>query len=153
MLLRSPGLKAWARTIGAVALLATLYFLSPDSGFHIAGMVLGLAVLTWLVTRQVQRALRPGRIMAEQISMLLTLVNLVTIFFANVYFNLSGQFDGLETKLDALYFSTTTLCTVGFGDITAVGQAARAIVVVQMVFDLIIVTSAISIVVGATRRN
>jgi hypothetical protein len=43
--------------------------------------------------------------------------------------------------------------TVGFGDITPVSQTARAIVIVQMLFDLIIVTSAISIIVGNVRER
>ncbi|WP_218005768.1 potassium channel family protein [Actinomadura hibisca] len=80
-------------------------------------------------------------------------MTLVVAFFAAVYFLLAWQFDGIGTRLDALYFAMTTLGTVGFGDIVAVGQAARAVVTVQTAFDLLVVTTALSLVVGALRRR
>jgi voltage-gated potassium channel len=58
---------------------------------------------------------------------------------------MSEQFDGLETKVDGLYFALVTLTTVGFGDIVPVGQTARAVVTVQVAFDLVVVTTAVSI--------
>jgi len=42
-------------------------------------------------------------------------------------FRTHGQMSGLETKTDAIYFTVTIVATVGFGDITATGQAARAL--------------------------
>ena len=36
----------------------------------------------------------------------------------------------------------TTLLTIGFGDIHAAGQAARALVLVQMVFNVVIIATA-----------
>ena len=39
----------------------------------------------------------------------------------------------------------TVVTTVGFGDITPVGQAARAIVTVQMIFDLLFLGVAVRI--------
>ena len=47
-----------------------------------------------------------------------------------------GEFDGLLTRIDALYFVVTTLVTVGYGDIHPVGQLARALVSVQMVLKV-----------------
>ena len=35
--------------------------------------------------------------------------------------------------MDALYFTTVTFATVGFGDITPVSQLARGVVTVQMI--------------------
>jgi voltage-gated potassium channel len=43
------------------------------------------------------------------------------------------------SRLDALYFTVTVFATVGFGDIVAVTEPARALVLVQMVGDLVIV--------------
>jgi voltage-gated potassium channel len=105
--------------------------------------------LTWLVSHQVRRALDPDRRVGERLALLVTLVDIVVVVFAAIYVKLAGQFVGIETRVDSLYFSVTTLTTVGYGDIAAKGQVARAIVTVQMFFDLIIVTSAISIVIGA----
>jgi hypothetical protein len=60
------------------------------------------------------------------------------VAFAASYYQLSGypgEIDGVKTQLDALYFSSTVLTTVGFGDILAKGQFARALVTIQMLFD------------------
>jgi len=56
----------------------------------------------------------------------------------------TAQIVGLDTRLDALYFTMTTLLTIGFGDIHATGQAARALVLVQMVFNVVIIATAAS---------
>ena len=45
-----------------------------------------------------------------------------------------GQFVGLQTRLDALYFTGVTMATVGYGDVHPSGQAARAMVLVQLVY-------------------
>jgi hypothetical protein len=74
---------------------------------------------------------------------------IITVFFvtyvllmAYVYLSLEsrfpGQVPGVSTHVDALYFTVTVLTTVGFGDITPVGQAAKAVVTVQMVFTVVV---------------
>ncbi|MBW8482283.1 potassium channel family protein [Actinomadura parmotrematis] len=146
---------AWLRSAIAIVLITGLYFVAPlhrEDGLYLiraATLLLGLAAVSWLTALQVRRALRPGRLPAERLALLLTLVTLVSAFFATGYYQMSDQFSGLRTRLDALYFAVTTLATVGYGDITATGQAARALAIVQMLFDLVIVTSAITIVLGA----
>jgi voltage-gated potassium channel len=111
-----------------------------------------LAILLRLGIRQTRRAVHPSAVAAERISALVTVINLIAVTFSGVYYALKDQFSGLHTPLDALYFSVTTMTTVGYGDITAVSQPARAIVIVQMIFDLVIVTTAISVVAGSMRR-
>ena len=57
--------------------------------------------------------------------------------FAASYWALAthdGQFLGLKTRLDALYFTGVTMATVGYGDIVPTGQTGRAIVLVQLVY-------------------
>ena len=59
-----------------------------------------------------------------------------------VYLGLSlhaGQFDELHTRVDALYFTMSTIATVGFGDVHATGQVARVVVTLQIFLDLIFV--------------
>jgi hypothetical protein len=145
----------------SVAAVSIIYFtlpLHPDQKHGIGAVqivlfVAGLGALGWLAAFQVRRAQRPGRSAGDQISMLLTLVNVVVAAFATIYYVNAHQFTGMRTRLDALYFSIVTLGTVGYGDITPVSQAARAVVMVQVVFDLVIVTSAISIVIGGRRAK
>jgi hypothetical protein len=148
----------WTRTLATVLAVVGIYFTIPMTAGELTGTALviralvlaaALPVLTWMVARQVRRALSGERRLGEQIAMLLTLVSVVVAFFASMCFVLADQFDGIGTKVDALYFAVATLCTVGYGDITPVGQGARAMVIVQMLFNLVIVTSAVSIVVTA----
>ena len=74
---------------------------------------------------------------------LLTVLALVVVTFASVYFMLAradpGQVAGLHTRLDSLYFTLTTTITVGYGDIHPAGQAARGIACLQFVFNGIFV--------------
>ena len=68
------------------------------------------------------------------------LVTLLILGFAAVYFAVGvdqGQFDGVVGRIDSIYFTVTTLSTVGFGDIKAIGQAARVLVTVQILVDLV----------------
>ena len=76
------------------------------------------------------------------------LLTLLIVGFATVHYThratyLDEQFAGLDTKIDGLYFTMTVVSTVGFGDITPTGQAARAIVTVQMLFDLLFIGVAV----------
>jgi voltage-gated potassium channel len=79
---------------------------------------------------------------------LLVALYVAVLFFALSYYLLAisnpEAIAGLETRLDALYFSLTIVSTVGFGDVHAVDQAARAIVSFQLVFDLIFVSLAVA---------
>ena len=87
------------------------------------------------------------------------LVQLMTILmtgFAAVYYGMNhahDQFRGIDTRIDALYFTVTTLSTVGYGDITAVSQTARVAVTVQMVFDLAFLGIAVRVLSATARRR
>jgi hypothetical protein len=50
-----------------------------------------------------------------------------------------------------MYFSVTAFTTVGFGDIAAKTQAARVIVTLQMVLDVVIVGVVLRLVVNAVK--
>ena len=80
---------------------------------------------------------------------LLVLFEALLIVFSAVYFfmakDASHEMNGINTRIDAFYFSLTTFATVGFGDITATGQIGRVIVSIQMLFDLVFVGALVSI--------
>ena len=62
---------------------------------------------------------------------------------------IADQIDGLETRTDALYFTLSTMATVGFGDVHAVGQLARVTVSFMIVFNIVVVAA---LAREATRR-
>ena len=62
------------------------------------------------------------------------------------------QFAGLANRTDALYFSVTIMGTVGFGDVHAAGTAARLMVTVQMLFNLIYLGTALRVLSAGISR-
>ena len=62
-----------------------------------------------------------------------------------------AQIIDLHTRVDALYFTMSTLTTVGFGDVHATGQTARVLVLVQMVFNIVFVTTAAALLSSRIR--
>jgi voltage-gated potassium channel len=85
---------------------------------------------------------------AARLQGLLVALYVAVLFFALSYYLLAisnpEAITGLETRLDALYFSLTIVSTVGFGDVHATNQAARAVVSLQLVFDLMFVSLAVA---------
>jgi voltage-gated potassium channel len=146
--------------IGGASLAALIiYFILPLDHF---GPLFSLTLLLALLAAMVPMTLRHARKVAlsstpmiEAACALITLISLLVIGFATIHYSLAhevaDQFDGLDTKIDGLYFSTTVLSTVGFGDITPTGQTARVIVSIQMLFDLAFVGVAVRVLGQALR--
>ncbi len=115
------------------------YFAIPirvESDFWARGIIIALmfGILGYTITRQIGTG-------GERIGILIDLLIAAILGCALACHVLAvqepGQFSDLNTKVDALYFTLTTMSTVGFGDIHAVGQHARILVIVMMIFDLI----------------
>jgi len=56
-------------------------------------------------------------------------------------------------RVDALHFTMTVFATVGFGDVVPVTRAARAVVTVQMVANLVVLGLVLRLVTRAVRIN
>lgn len=106
---------------------------APDSQLPTRG-VLSLVLLAVFVTRQVRHY--PDRI-GRLVNVFLAVVALLALACYAMAVHRPDQFTGLVTRTDALYFTITTVSTVGYGDIHAVGQAARALVTMMIVFDIV----------------
>ena len=123
---------------GTVVVLATF----------VGALVGGCALVFWQV-RSYRNAVENGT--ARLLGLLLA-AYVAMLLFATAYYLLAldqpEQIAGLHTRTDALYFTISTLSTVGFGDIHAAGQAARAMVTLQMGFDLLVIGLAV-----ATAKN
>lgn len=156
----SPPLRSLATLVGVLV----VYFAVPVGRqaslvvavLSVLGLLTGVVVLAVLIVGQVRRLLRAGADDSVRVQTLLVLLYVAVGMFALGYFVLErsaeGQFSGLETKVDALYFTMTTLATVGFGDVHATGQVARALVTVQIVFNLVFVGTLVSMLTGQIRR-
>lgn len=76
------------------------------------------------------------------------------LLFAVTYLSVAeydGQMRGMTTPLDAAYFTMTTLMTIGFGDISAEGQLARGVVLTQMIFTVLVLSSSVRLLTTLTR--
>jgi voltage-gated potassium channel len=118
-----------------------------------AGLTAVALVLAWHI-RMILVAPYPA---ARAISALVVTVPLFLVVFATIYY-LMGAADGAQwsehlTRMDALYYTVTVFATVGFGDITAVSQAARTVTTLQMIAGLTLVGVIARVVVGAVQVN
>jgi len=143
------------------------YYAAPVGGLSdsvaavalsVVGLLAGLAALAWVILREVRMLVRTSLDdPAVQIDSLVLLIFVVVPLFALGYFALESadpdQFAELATKTDALYFTLSTLATVGFGDVHATGQLARGLVIVQMTFDLVFVAAVVSVLTTHIRRR
>lgn len=159
--------KRIRRDLLALASVLVAYYAAPVGNLSdsvasvtlsVVGLLAGLVALMWLIIRQV-RVLFSTALddPAAQVDGLVLLLFVVVPMFALGYFALvsadAGQFAGLATKTDALYFALSTLATVGFGDVHAAGQVARALVIVQMAFDLVFIAAVASALTTHVRRR
>jgi hypothetical protein len=114
----------------------------------------GVVALGLLIVLAIRRLLGAGE--TVRLRALVLLLVLTVLFFAWCDYSvaqLPGQFDDLRTKTDGLYFTISTIATVGFGDVHAVGQLARAAVTVQMVFNLVFLGASVAMISGFLKER
>ncbi|MET8764308.1 potassium channel family protein [Lentzea sp. NPDC004782] len=153
----------WAvgRPVATVGVLLLVYYRlpmdQPEDGFTVLRLVAGLllvGVVLWWQVRMIGRAKHPG---AQGAQALALVVPLFLVVFAQACFLLErhqpGSFTLPLSRTDALYFVVTVFATVGFGDIAPVTAAARVLVTVQMLCDLLVVGVALKVILAAVRRR
>lgn len=148
------GFGRWRLSLITIALTVIAFYLVPLDADHdlwwraLASGAVG-AGLVVLVLRQF-------RLGADPIARLASLAVIVaTASSASVYLldaQAPGQFEGIATRTDALYFTVITMATIGYGDIYPVGQAARVLTTLLVVFDLVFV-AALGSALGAQLRR
>ena len=136
------------RTGLTVGGLLALYAVIPVPGHQeslqltVVLALVGLAVLTYAFLTLADRARRSTEEASVRIEAVVAVLYAFVVFTSLVYLAIAsnpGQFTGLHTRVDALYFTMSTIATVGFGDVHATGQVARTVVTVQIFLDLIFV--------------
>jgi voltage-gated potassium channel len=154
--------KAIARALLTASVLVALYYLLPLSNdvseastvLKLAvGLIVFSALMIWQV-RSITEADNPG---LKALESLCLAVPLFLLLYSSTYYVMSfadrTNFTSHLSKTDALYFTVTTFSTVGFGDITATTEAARLVVISQIMLDLVILGFGLRTIVSAVERG
>jgi voltage-gated potassium channel len=152
---------SWSRPFLISVGLLIAYFTFP-ADWHDSWLVIsvslvataaGLGLVGWMMVKELDRVRHGGAGLTTQV--LGILLVLLVMSFAFVFFLINqlnpDQFQGLSTRTDALYFTLTTMSTVGYGDVHAQGQLARALVCGLIVFNVVVVASLLR--VNTARRS
>lgn len=156
-------MRAWQRILiqlGVPVAVLTFYFLVPIPAADapvgtLAGLIVAvvcLAFIGWVIVLELRRAQKQ----LQPIHLLLAF-ELALLVFALIYYVMytrdPAQFEGMRTRLDALYFSVVTTATVGYGDVHAMSQAARAIVTAQIAFNVVFVAGIVALLQAQIRAR
>lgn len=144
--------RRWVRMSVVLAVVLVFYFTVPVS-FEIATneivqilvSMVALALLGLLVLVEVRHQLLDDdrRIDGLVLALMIAVLGFALGFYVLEHRN-PGEIAELSTRVDALYFTMSTLLTVGYGDVHAVGQTARVLVLIQMIFNVVILATAAS---------
>lgn len=146
-----PLARSVRAVLGVGAVLVGYYLLpysaEPNLGVRVLLALAALGLLGAVIIHQVRRDDDPvGRLF---VVLVLAVATLALAFHAAAA--TPGQFIGLETRTDALYFTIITLATIGYGDIYPVGQGARVLVIVAVAFQVVFVTALVSTIARRLR--
>jgi voltage-gated potassium channel len=149
------------RSVLVAAVLVAVYYLLPldrpwDAATAIR-LLAGLLVIAAVIAGGVKITAGspyPGVRAAETLALILPFFLLL---FASTYFLMerasAASFTQPLTRTDALYFTVTIFSTVGFGDITAKAEAARVVVIIQMLADLVLLGAGIRVLLSAVQHG
>lgn len=158
-----PGTQMWramARIICVAAGMTLVYAVMPfrDGRWWLDALI-GIAAIAAIVPLTIRRVrlmkttARPTLVAVEALVLLFTML----IFgFSALYLTINRngqQFFGMDTRVDAVYFTVTTLSTVGFGDIHASGQLGRMAVIAQIMIDFTLLAVSVRLLLDATRQR
>lgn len=149
------------RTSLVIGVLLSAYALAPwDRPGQLSGawlLVIWLVLVVLAVLWQVRAVMRSPHPWVRAVEGAGLGVTLLLVPFAATYAGMSAAdpatFTESMTRLDAFYFTVTVFATVGFGDISPVSEAARLVVTVQMLADLVLIGTIVKVLAGAAQRR
>ncbi|HEX5907315.1 MAG TPA: potassium channel family protein [Propionibacteriaceae bacterium] len=144
------------RALASTTALVGIYYLLPLDRTSIWGAVAmlgaGLLALIGLIVLQVRSVIKATYPAQRAVEALATSAPLFLLLFAGTYFVMGSEnFSEPMSRTDALYFTVTVFATVGFGDIVATSEAARALVTGQMVAGIVVIGIEARIIVDAVK--
>jgi len=117
----------------------------------------GLAALAVLIAWQIRGIVRSPHPALRAVETIAVAIPLFLLLFAATYALMSqaqpAAFTEPMSRTDALYFTVTIFATVGFGDISAVSTAARVVVTLQMIADLVLLGVVLRAILSAVDRG
>ena len=123
----------------------------------LVALFVGIGIFVALIMLQTRAIMRSPYPRLTAITALAFSIPLFVLSFSVVYFLMERSapqaFTEPMTRLDALYFTVTVLSTVGFGDIAASSEAARAVTTVQMVADLVLIGFVVRVMLNAVQTS
>ena len=146
--------------IAALAIAALITVWATDgvaTALHLVLFAVALAALAFgfldMLIRDIRHTYKHS-INWRMIVMAVMIVETV-LLFAFTYLTVSelpDEITGMTTVLDAVYFTMTTLLTIGFGDIAAEGQLARGVVLTQMLFTILVLSASVRLLSSLIRE-
>ncbi|WP_195210606.1 potassium channel family protein [Actinomarinicola tropica] len=156
----TPGAHRWLPTASASVGLVVAYALLPLTGRDRSwGVALGSLLLVATVPYvavEVRSVLRGTAPFQDAVAAVVVVSTMAVVGPAATYYGLAaagGHFEGLATKVDALYFTMSIVSTVGFGDIRPVGQGARLVTTLHIVVTIVVVGGAVRLLTWAARHR
>lgn len=150
-----------ARFCAVIGVVSTLYVFAPldrraDGGVFLQ-LTLALLILLVVVGWEIRAIIRSPYPELRGIEAVAVALPLLLLPFAAAYVETArvdpASFSEPLNRLDAVYFTITVFATVGFGDIVAQSQPARAMVTAQMVADLVLIGFIAKVLFGAVQRR
>jgi hypothetical protein len=149
------------RILGVVLGMLLLYAFVPVPGtsgaMALFGMLAGLMLFVVLVAWQLRTIVRAEHPVLRAVEAVTFALPLLVVIFAFTFLTISDadpqSFSERLDRVDAFYFTVSTVSTVGIGDITPVSPGARIVVTFQMLFDLALLAGLVRLVVLATRSG
>lgn len=118
---------------------------APRDGATIVATAVGTVIFLAFLVWQVRRILRAELPELRAIEAVGSLIAVFVVLVASVYWTMSAinpeEFSEPLNRISAMYLAVATATTVGFGDVSAEGDAARAMVTAQMVLDIVLLAS------------
>jgi hypothetical protein len=156
-LLARSGLRILGIALGMLLLYAVVPVPGTSGAGALVGMVAGLVLFVVLVSWQLRTIVRAEHPVLRAAEVVVFALPLLVVIFAFTFLTISRadpqSFSEPLERVDAMYFTVSTVATVGFGDITPTSPGARLVVTFQMLFDLALLAGLVRLVVLATRTG
>ncbi len=141
----------------AVTALLTVYFMVPlqnrdHVGVRAIAVIVGLTVFGAIFVRQMRQIRKAHYPVLRAVEAIALVATLFIVVVAGIHFTLStvtpSSYTEVLSRLDALYFTVTTLATVGYGDITPTSGVTRSVTMIQMVLGVTLLGAGIRVSLG-----